>query len=83
MAVRIRLARHGAKKNPIYTVVAQDSNKKRDGEYLERFGQYWPNAEKAEDKFKGDVEAIQAWQAKGAQVSETVGLLLKSLPKSN
>jgi small subunit ribosomal protein S16 len=79
MAVRIRLARHGAKKNPIYTVVAQDSNKKRDGEYLARFGQYWPKAKDAKDKLKVDVAAIEAWRAKGAQVSETVGLLLKSL----
>lgn len=81
MAVRIRLARHGAKKNPIYTVVAQDSNKKRDGEYLARLGQYWPKAKEAKDKLKVDVAAIDAWRAKGAQVSETVGLLLKSLAK--
>ena len=81
MAVRIRLARHGSKKNPIYAVVALDSAKKRDGEYLARFGQYWPKAKEAKDKLKIDVEALRVWQAKGAQVSQTVGQLLKTLAK--
>ena len=79
MAVTIRLSRQGAKKNPQYLVVAMDSSKKRDGAYLENLGHYYPKAKEAKDKVKLDLPAVQAWQAKGAQVSQTVGQLLKSL----
>lgn len=81
MAVTIRLSRQGAKKQPQYLVVALDSNKKRDGAYLQKLGHYFPKAAKTEDKFKVNLEAIRAWQAKGAQVSQTVGQLLKTLAK--
>ena len=79
MAVTIRLQRQGAKKHPTYLVVAVDSAKKRDGAYLENLGQYFPKAKTAKEKLKVKVEAIRAWQAKGAQVSQTVGQLLKTL----
>jgi small subunit ribosomal protein S16 len=81
MAVTIRLSRQGAKKNPQYLVVAVDSAKKRDGAYLENLGHYYPKAKDPKDKFKVKLEAIQAWQAKGAQTSQTVGQLLKTLAK--
>jgi len=79
MAVTIRLSRQGAKKNPNYLIVAVDSAKKRDGAFLERLGQYFPKAKEAKDKLKVNAEAVKAWQAKGAQVSQTVGQLLKTL----
>ena len=79
MAVTIRLSRQGAKKNPQYLIVAVDSAKKRDGAYLESLGHYYPKAVEAKDKIKANQEAIQAWMAKGAQVSQTVGQLLKNL----
>jgi len=79
MAVMIRLQRQGAKKNPQYLVVAVDSAKKRDGEYLERLGHYYPKAAETKDKMKVNLEAVKAWQAKGAQTSQTVGQLLKTL----
>lgn len=81
MAVTIRLSRQGAKKHPNYLVVVVDSTKKRDGAYLEKVGQYFPKAKTPQEKVKLNVDAIKAWQAKGAQVSETVGQLLKSLAK--
>lgn len=81
MAVTIRLSRQGAKKNPQYLVVAVDSNRKRDGAYLENLGHYYPKAKEAKDKIKIDLPALQAWQGKGAQVSQTVGQLLKTLAK--
>jgi len=81
MAVHIRLARQGAKKRPQYLVVAVDQMKKRDGEYLEKLGHYYPKAKEAKDKLAVNLEAIKAWQAKGAQVSQTVGQLLKTLAK--
>ena len=80
MAVQIRLSRQGAKKQPNYLVVAVDSAKKRDGEYLEKLGQYFPKAAD-KDKFKVNLEAIKAWQAKGAQTTQTVGQLIKKLAK--
>ena len=81
MAVTIRLSRQGAKKHPTYLIIAVDSSKKRDGAYLEKLGQYFPKAAETKDKIKVNLEAIKAWQAKGAQVSQTVGQLLKTLPK--
>ncbi len=81
MAVKIRLQRQGAKKNPQYLVVATDTNKPRDGEYLDNLGHYYPKAKDNKDKLKVDVAAVQAWQAKGAQVTKTVGQLLKNLAK--
>lgn len=79
MSVTIRLSRQGAKKNPQYLIVAVDSAKKRDGAYLQNLGHYYPKAKEAKDKVKVDLEAVQAWKAKGAQTSQTVGQLLKGL----
>ncbi len=81
MGVMIRLSRQGAKKNPQYLVVAVDSAKKRDGMYLEKIGQYFPKAKNSADKLKVNVEVLKAWQAKGAQVTKTVGQLIKGLAK--
>lgn len=79
MAVTIRLSRQGAKKNPQYLVVAVDSAKKRDGAYLERLGHYYPKAKTTAEKIKVNLPAVRAWQAKGAQTTETIGQLLKTL----
>ena len=81
MAVHIRLSRQGAKKNPQYLVVAVDSSSKRDGSYLAKLGHYFPKAKEPKDKLKVDLAAVKAWQAKGAQFSQTVGQLLKTLSK--
>ena len=81
MAVMIRMSRQGAKKKPNYIVVAVDKMAKRDGAYLARLGQYFPKAKDPKDKLKIDQEALSSWIAKGAQLSQTVGQLLKSLSK--
>jgi small subunit ribosomal protein S16 len=81
MAVTIRLSRQGAKKKPEYIIVAVDSAKKRDGEYLEKIGYYYPKAKEAKDKIKVDADVLKGWQNRGAQVSQTVGQLLKTLAK--
>ena len=78
MSVMIRLSRQGAKKNPQYMVVATNSQGKRDGEYLEKLGYYFPKAKAAADKLKINQEAVKSWVAKGAQLSGTVSELLKS-----
>ena len=79
MPVMIRLARQGAKKRPQFLIVATNKRCKRDGEYLEKLGYYFPKAEK--DKVKIDMERVNAWLAKGAQYAQTVGQLLKPLSK--
>ena len=81
MAVSIRLARQGAKKRPQYMIIAVDSSKKRDGAYLENLGHYYPKATTTAEKVKVNLEAVNAWIAKGAQPSQTVGQLLKSIAK--
>ncbi len=81
MPVTIRLSRQGAKKNPQYLVVAVDSAKKRDGAHLENLGHYYPKAKTNAEKLKVNLEAVNAWKAKGAQVSQTVGQLLKNSAK--
>jgi small subunit ribosomal protein S16 len=42
MAAKIRLARVGSKKNPIYRVVVADSRSPRDGKFIEIVGRYNP-----------------------------------------
>lgn len=81
MAVTIRLSRQGAKKNPNYLIVAVDSAKKRDGAYLAKLGQYFPKAATKAEKLKVDLAKVNDWRAKGAQVTQTVGQLLKTLAK--
>ena len=75
--VKIKLVRHGAKRAPFYKVVATDSRYAGDGKALERLGFYNPSARGQEVKLNLDVAAIDAWVAKGAQVSDRVGTLLK------
>jgi small subunit ribosomal protein S16 len=81
MAVTIRLSRQGAKKRPQYLIIAVDSAKKRDGAYLENLGHYYPKVKDAKAKIQVNLEKVNAWRAKGAQVSQTVGQLLKTLAK--
>ncbi len=76
MAVRLRLTRVGAKKNPIWRVVAADQRSKRDGRVLDTLGHY--NAQTEPSTIVLDEEKVRAWLAKGAQPSETVRKLLKT-----
>lgn len=73
--VKIRLTRVGAKKKPTYRVQAIDERKARGGRALEYLGTYDPHREPAALDLK--TEAIDAWIAKGAQMSDTVASLVK------
>jgi small subunit ribosomal protein S16 len=75
MAVRIRLARHGAKKKPFYRIVVADSESPRDGRYLETVGTYNPLLDPAEISVKQ--ERVQYWLEQGAIPTDTVRSLLK------
>ena len=74
MAVRIRLARHGAKKNPYYRIVVADAQAPRDGRIIEEVGRYNPCAEPL--FLKVDLEKVDGWIKNGAQPTETVRRLL-------
>jgi len=75
MAVRIRLARHGAPKRPFYRIVAADSQAPRDGRFLETLGTYNALLDPAEVHLKAD--RVQYWLSQGAKPSDTVKSLLK------
>jgi small subunit ribosomal protein S16 len=75
MAVRIRLTRVGATKQPAYRVVVADSRSARDGRSIETIGHYNPRVDPVEVNI--DAERATAWLAKGAQPSDTVVRLFR------
>jgi small subunit ribosomal protein S16 len=73
MAVRIRLARFGAKKRPFYRIVAADARAPRDGRFLERLGTYAPLLPADDPKrVVLNEERIRYWLSQGAQPSDRV-----------
>lgn len=80
MAVRMRLARAGAKKAPYYRVVVSDSRSARDGRFIEHVGIYDPTRNPAEVRFQ--IERVEYWLSKGATPSETVGHLIRQMRKA-
>ena len=74
MAVKIRLARHGAKKHPVYRVVVADGRCTRDGRYIEQVGRYNPNTDPSEITL--DLEKVEEWIKKGAQPSDRVAKII-------
>jgi small subunit ribosomal protein S16 len=76
MAAKIRLARVGSKKNPIYRVVVADSRSPRDGRFIEIVGRYNPQTEPS--LIELDEAKISDWVAKGAQPTEPVRRLMKA-----
>ncbi len=75
MAVKIRLARYGAKKKPFYRIVVADNESPRDGKYIESVGTYDPLIDPAEVSLKG--ERVKYWINQGAIPTSTVKSLLK------
>jgi small subunit ribosomal protein S16 len=73
--VRIRLSRHGAKKQPTYRIVVADQHAARDGRIIENIGSFNPRTEPEEVHF--DVERASYWLGVGAQPSAAVARLLK------
>ena len=74
MAVKIRLARAGAKKAPFYRVMAADGRATRDGRFLEILGRYNPRTEPSFIEL--DLAKVDAWIAKGAQPTEAAAKLI-------
>jgi small subunit ribosomal protein S16 len=75
MPVKIRLARHGAKKRPFYRIVVADSESPRNGKYLEAVGTYNPLKDPAEISLKE--ERIRYWMNQGAIATNTIKSLFK------
>jgi len=79
MALKIRLARGGAKKRPFYRIVVAEASAPRDGRYVERVGTYNPMVPKDhEQRLKLNGERISFWMSKGAQPTERVHKMLAS-----
>ena len=79
MALKIRLARGGAKKRPFYRVVVAEASAPRDGRYVERVGAYNPMVPKDHEKrLTLNGERISYWISKGAQPTERVHKMLAS-----
>ncbi|MDA9143488.1 30S ribosomal protein S16, partial [Gammaproteobacteria bacterium] len=75
--VIIRLARSGAKKNPYYFVTVADERRPRDGSFIERLGFFNPSARGQEERLRVDLEKLDVWVSKGAQLSDRVKKLVK------
>ena len=68
--VKIRLARHGAKKRPYYRIVVADSRCPRDGRFIDEVGRYNPMKHPHLIEFDG--EKMEKWISEGAQMTDTV-----------
>ncbi len=75
MAVKIRLARHGSRKKPMYRIVVAHSESPRDGRFIEQVGLYDPTRSPSLIQFQA--EKLAAWLKKGAQPTQTVAQLIR------
>ena len=80
--VTIRLTRGGSKKRPFYHLVVTDSRNARDGRYIERIGFFNPIARGKEERLRIELDRVEHWVSRGAQVSERVANLRKSVKKA-
>lgn len=90
MALKIRLARGGSKKRPVYRIVVADVRAPRDGRFLEKVGSYNPLlAKDSEDRVILNQERIEHWMAQGALPTDRVARFLdaanivKRSPRNN
>lgn len=75
MAVKIRLARRGRKKQPYYHIVVADARAPRDGRFIEKIGSYNPLTVPATIEL--DRDKAYDWLTKGAQPTDTVRAILR------
>ena len=75
--LRIRLSRHGAKKDPHYRVVVAEKSSPRDGRFLEIVGHYNPALKPV--RLHLELDRIQHWMKQGAQPSDTVKVLISQV----
>ena len=78
--LRIRLSRHGRKKDPHYRVVVVEKHKAREGRFVEIVGYYNPALKPV--RLKLDLDRIEHWVKQGAQPSNTVRVLINKVRQS-
>ncbi|MCY4259616.1 MAG: 30S ribosomal protein S16 [Rhodobacteraceae bacterium] len=79
MAVKIRLARGGAKKRPFYRIVAADSRMPRDGRFIEKLGTYNPLLPKdSPDRVTLNLDRIRHWLSLGAKPTDRIARFLEN-----
>ena len=91
MALKIRLARGGAKKRPYYRIVVAEATSPRDGRFVEKIGTYNPLLEKEhEGRLKINEERAKYWMGTGAKTTDRVeklfsekGLMAKPAQPNN
>ena len=77
MALKIRLARGGAKKRPFYHIVIADARSPRDGRFVERVGTYNPMLpQDSQERVRLKEDRIKHWLSVGAQATDRVALFL-------
>lgn len=77
MALKIRLARGGAKKRPFYQIVIADARSPRDGRFVEKVGTYNPMLpHDNENRIHLNTDRIKYWLGVGAQPTDRVALFL-------
>ena len=79
MATKIRLARGGSKKRPVYSIVVTDSRMPRDGRFLEKLGPYNPMLAKDDaNRVVMNVDRAKELLATGAQPTDRVARFLEA-----
>lgn len=79
--VKIRLSRGGAKGRPFFHIVVTDQRNKRDGRSIENVGFYNPVAAGKDKRLELNVERVNEWVSKGAQLTDKVAALMKEAGK--
>ena len=78
MSVKIRLARRGRKKLPVYKIIVADSRSPRDGKFLEAIGTYQPLlADQHKDRIILKLDRLKYWVSCGALMTDRVASLVK------
>ncbi|MDA2934661.1 30S ribosomal protein S16 [Acidobacteria bacterium AH-259-D05] len=78
--LRIRLSRHGRKRDPHYRVVVAEKSNARDGRFVEIVGYYNPALKPV--RLQLDLDRIDHWVKRGAQPSNTVRVLINKVKQS-
>ena len=77
MSLKIRLARGGSKKKPVYRIVVAEARSPRDGRFLEKIGSYNPTLpDDNAGRLVIDAERAAEWMKKGAQPTDRVARFL-------
>ena len=80
MATKIRLARGGSKKRPFYRIVVADERAPRDGNFIEKIGNFNPMVPKDhKERVMLSKERAEHWLKVGALPTERVQKILSEL----